>query len=99
MGTPLCVAAAEPARTKRAEAPLRCRAGCGQSYRGEKKRLVIIGAGFGGVTLAKALEPSNLDITLIAPVDYFNTTWGTLRSVVRLAHTCARLCVVCVRIP
>jgi hypothetical protein len=59
------------------------RAGCAQSYTGEKKRVVIVGAGFGGLAIAKALEPSNLDITVIAPVDYFNITWGALRSVVR----------------
>lgn len=39
---------------------------------GNRKRVVVIGAGFGGITIAKAFKNKNVDVRLIDQNNYHN---------------------------
>lgn len=43
-------------------------------------RVVIVGGGIGGVTTAKALKKTNLEVTLITPTEYVEWSPGRVRS-------------------
>ncbi|GLI64564.1 hypothetical protein VaNZ11_007885 [Volvox africanus] len=47
----------------------------------EKPRVLIIGAGFAGATLATKIN-GFADVTLVDPKDYLEITWATVRSIV-----------------
>ncbi|XP_057955688.1 uncharacterized protein LOC131149336 [Malania oleifera] len=50
-------------------------------WKGEKKRVVVIGGGVGGSLVAKSLQ-FHADVTLIDPKDYFEIPWASLRAMV-----------------
>ena len=70
---------------------LGCLAGClsrnrrSRVYRGETKRVVIVGGGFAAVHMCEELakQPHDIKITMICPNDHLDIAWASPRAIAR----------------